>query len=201
MHAAIKRTAQALRRAKPDANGAVQALGDGLCGVDVAAAHVERVIALLDALARKLEAKRLPLQTTGQAMRVTVGPDSATFTITERTRREKHIPPPADLAAEERRQKKLRRHWQSAAPWNDARVSLFGRAYPECTGVRDRSVFRGVRRTWADGKTQTIERLLDNMTVGLEAVLAVRRLRREEQEEREHQWQERVASRTRKETS
>jgi hypothetical protein len=202
VHAAIKRTAQALRKAKPDANGAVQAIGDGLCGVDVAATNVERVIALLEALAGKLEAKSLPLKPTGQAMSVTVGLDSATFTITERTRREKHIPTPEDLAAEERRRKKLRRHWHSSAPWNDAYVSLVGRAYPEFDVVYTGALAfqiegysEGVRRRWADGKTQTVEALLDDITVGLEAVLAVRKSRREEQEERERRWQERARRR------
>ena len=157
---------------------------------------------MLEALAGKLEAKSLPLKPTGQAMSVTVGLDSATFTITERTRREKHIPTPDDLAAEDRRQKRLRRYWQSSAPWSDARVSLVGRAYPEFDVVYTGALafqiegyFEGVRRTWADGKTQTIEALLDDITVGLEAVLAVRKSRREEQEERNRQWQERARRR------
>jgi hypothetical protein len=209
VHAAIKRTAQALRKAKPDANGAVQAIGDGLCGVDVAATNVERVIALLEALAGKLEAKSLPLKPTGQAMSVTVGLDSATFTITERTRREKHIPTPEDLAAEERRRKKLRRHWHSSAPWNDAYVSLVGRAYPEFDVVYTGALAfqiegysEGVRRRWADGKTQTVEALLDDITVGLEAVLAVRKSRREEARGKGTPMaRTRAASRTREEKS
>jgi hypothetical protein len=197
VHASIKPTAQALRKAKPDAKGAVEAIGDGLCGVDVAVANVERVIALLDALARKLDARSLPLTPTAQAMRVAVGPDSATFTITERTRREKHVPTPGDLAAEDRRQKRLQRYWHSSPSSNDAGSSLFTRAYPEFdviyTGVlvfQIEGYSEGVRRTWADGKTQTVEALLDDITVGLEAVLAVRKAHREEREEWQRRWQE-----------
>jgi hypothetical protein len=81
-------------------------------------------------------------------------------------------------------------------------VGLVGRAYPEFDVVYTGALAfqiegysEGVRRTWADGKTQTIEALLDDITVGLEAVLAVRRSRREEREEWNRQWQERARRR------
>lgn len=62
VHHAVRRTAQALRKAKPHANGAVRAIGEGLCGIEVSTASVERVVAFLDSLARKLEDKRAPLR-------------------------------------------------------------------------------------------------------------------------------------------
>jgi hypothetical protein len=79
---------------------------------------------------------------------------------------------------------------------------LFERAYPEfdvvytgALALQIEGYSEGVRRTWADGKTQTIEALLDDIIVGLEALLAVRKSRREEQEERDRQWQERARRR------
>ena len=202
VHPAVRRTARTLRKAKPDTNDTVQAIGDGLCGVDVAVSNVERAIAILDGLARRLEAKGLPLEPTGQAMRIALGAESATFTVKERTRREKHVPTPEELLAEERREKKRQRYWQSHRAWDYDYSGLFGRAYPEFdtvnTGVL---VFQiegyadGVRRTWADGKTQRVELLLDDITVGLEALLAVRKAQREAREERERQWQEQARRR------
>jgi hypothetical protein len=135
-------------------------------------------------------------------MRVAVGVDSATFTIAERTRREKHVPTPEDLAAEERRQRKLQRYWHSSPSWNDERSSLFRQAYPEFDVIYTGAlVFQiegyseRVRRTWADGKTQRVEGLLDDIAVGLEALLAARRCQREEREDRERQRQERARRR------
>lgn len=126
VHHAVRWTAQALRKAKPDANGAVRAVGEGLCGIEVSRASVERVVAFLDSLARKLEDKSLPLVPAGEGMRVSAGPDSATFTLKERTRREKHVPTPEDLAAEERRQKKRERYWSSRS-WDASPVNMFAR--------------------------------------------------------------------------
>jgi hypothetical protein len=50
----------------------------------------------------------------------------------------------------------------------------------------------GVRRTWADGRTQRLDRMVEDVATGLEAILAVRRLQREEREERERRYQERA---------
>lgn len=193
VHHAVRRTAQALRKAKPDANGAVRAIGEGLCGIVVSRATVERVVAFLDSLARKLEAKSLPLVPAGEGMRVSVGPESATFTLKERTRREKHVPTPEDLAAEERRQKKLERYWSSRS-WDASPVNMFERAYPEFdviyTGelvLQVEGYGDGVRRTWADGRTQTVESLSDDIVVGLQTLLDVRKAGREEREERQRQ--------------
>ncbi len=48
----------------------------------------------------------------------------------------------------------------------------------------------GVRRKWADGKTQTVESLLDDIVIGIEALLAARKAAREEREERQRVWEE-----------
>ena len=59
VHQSVRSTAKALRKAKPDSNGAVRALGDGLCGVEVSAANVERVVAFLDHLGLELDKEAL----------------------------------------------------------------------------------------------------------------------------------------------
>lgn len=194
-HKAISRTAKILRKGPPDRNGGVRAVGEGLCGVDVAAASVERAISFLDALARSLEKVGLPLVAKGQAMGVSSGADDAVFTLKERTRQEKHSPTGEEFAAEEQRQKKFAKTYGSSNPWL---ASLEARAYPEFdtiyTGefvLQVEGYSDGVRRKWADGKTQPLERLLEDIVTGFKALLAARKAGREQREARERQWQER----------
>jgi hypothetical protein len=61
VHPDIRRTATILRKAKPDTSGSVCAVGEGLCGVVIGAGSTERVVRILDLLARQLETKGLPI--------------------------------------------------------------------------------------------------------------------------------------------
>jgi hypothetical protein len=194
VHPTLRRTATVLRKAKPDANGSVRAVGEGLCGVVIGAGSTERVIRILDLLARHLKTKALPITPSGKGMTVCRQPDSATFTIVERTQKQMHVPTPEEVASEERRQKRLERRWRSPNPWDNV---SFQRAYPEFDVIQTGQLILqvegygdGIRRSWSDGKTQRLESLIDSIGVGLDALLAVRKARREEPEERERKWQE-----------
>jgi hypothetical protein len=193
-HKAILRTAKALRKGPPDRNGGVRAFGEGLCGIGVASVRVERAISFLDALARALENSGLLLVATGQAMSVSADGDEAVFTLKERTHQEKHDPTGEELAAEEQRQKKLAKTHGRVSPWL---ASIGDRAYPEFDTVyTGEFIFQvdgysdGVRRRWADGKTQTVERLLDGIVTGIVVLLAARKQAREEREARQREWKE-----------
>jgi hypothetical protein len=105
-----------------------------------------------------------------------------------------HVPTPEEVASEERRQKRLERRWRSPNPWDNV---SFQRAYPEFDVIQTGQLILqvegygdGIRRSWSDGKTQRLESLIDSIGVGLDALLAVRKARREEPEERERKWQE-----------
>jgi hypothetical protein len=107
------------------------------------------------------------------------------------------VPTPGELAAEERRKKRLERYWSSPRSWDASSDGLYERSYPEYDVIHTGElVFQiegyadGVRRKWADGRTQTVESLLDDIVIGLETLLAVRKASREAQEERERQRQE-----------
>jgi hypothetical protein len=161
VHPDIRRTATILRKAKPDTSGSVCAVGEGLCGVVIGAGSTERVVRILDLLARQLETKGLPITPSGKGMTVRREPDSATFTIIERTQKQPHAPTPDELASEERRQKRLERRWRSPNPWDDI---SFQRAYPEFDVIQTGQLILqvegygdGIRRSWADGKTQRLE--------------------------------------------
>ncbi len=193
-HKSILRTAKVLRKGPADRNGGVQALGEGLCGVVAAANNVERAIAFLDALARALEAKGLPLTPKGQTMGVSRKWRRGDFHSQGTYPPAKACSTEEELAAESRRQQKHEKSWRSPGSWPD---SLYTRAYPDFDTVytgefalQIEGYSDGVRRKWADGKTQTVESLLDDIVTGIEALLAARKAAREDREERQRVWEE-----------
>jgi len=193
VHPAVRRTIQVLHRCKPS-EPAVHAIGEGLCGVSVGRDSVERAVFVLGRLAYLLAGKGTPLAPTGQAMKVTVGSDSAILALSERTRTIAHAPTAGELAEEGRRQEQLERHWRNPARWPRP---PYGRGYPEkdtvWTGelsIRIEGYSDGVRRTWADGRTQRLEDLVPSVVDGIEVLLAARKAKREACEEQARQWAE-----------
>lgn len=75
-HPAVAATANALRKARPDGDDVVRASRIGHCGIEVGSASLERVITVLDALARALERHGQKLEPAGDHMRVTAPPDT-----------------------------------------------------------------------------------------------------------------------------
>ncbi len=200
VHPLLRRTAQALRKGKPNTDGAILATGEGMAGVVVGRDAVERSIYILDALVRSLIERGLPPTMAGNGMRVERGKDSASIAISERIRREKHVPTPEELAAEERRKKRLERYYATRRTWDGSAPSdLYAQAHPAIDTIRTGELVvqiqgwgDGVRRTWADGRTQRLDRMVEDVATGVEAILAARRLQREEREERERRYQERA---------
>lgn len=187
VHHAVRRTVQALRRCKLSAFSS-EAFGDGLCGVAVSQESIERAAYILDRLARALETKGTPLVPTGQAMQVSVGSDKAVFTLKERTRTVPHVPTPEELAEVARRREHRERHWRDPARWP---APAYGAAYPDkdtiWTGellLQIEGYSDGVRRNWADGRTQRLENLVPSVIDGIEVLLAARKAAREDREER-----------------
>jgi len=91
---------------------------------------VERSIYILDALVRCLMERGLPPTMAGDGIRVERGKDSASITMSERIRREKHVPTPEELAAEERRRKRLERYYATRRTWDAPSPSdLYAQAY------------------------------------------------------------------------
>ncbi|MCB8821926.1 RWP-RK domain-containing protein [Microvirga rosea] len=206
IHPSIARTAQALRRAELRPDGAVSASGEAECGIEVGITSVERVIRILDALARALDARDLALHAEGRLMRTGIGRDTLTFALIERTETRPHIPTDAELAEEERR---LRRNERNA------RLGLWEygqkRAYPEPDTIRTGELgiritdqyVTGARRVWKDGKTQRLENLIEEIADGMVLYLAGVKARREEHERWQQEWrlqeQRRALARAREE--
>ena len=158
-HKSNLRTAKVLRKGPADRNGGVQALGEGLCGVVAAASNVERAIAFLDTLTRALEAKGLPLTPKGQTMGVSRNGDEAIFTLKERTRQQKHVPTEEELAANSaatETRKVLEIAGLMARFALHAGLPGFDTVYTGEFALQVEGYSDGVRRKWADGKTQTV---------------------------------------------
>jgi hypothetical protein len=191
VHLSVAATAKALRKAKPDREGVVSASGPGNCVIEVSIASVERVITILDALARGLEARGLTMELPGGHMRVAVATDDLTFSLIERIERRAHVPTVEEPALEERQKRNRERH-KRANLWS------FGteRAYPEFDFVRSGELslqienkYVGLRRNWADGRRQRLENLINSIVGGIVAYLAGVKARREEFERRERRWE------------
>lgn len=189
LHTAIASTARALRKAKPDEWGAVSATGAGMCGTIVHTDNVERAVAFLNALALALDAEGLRLQPEGARMKVAIGPDDVAFTLTERHRREKHKPTEEEQARHDRalqkRDRAARRNdWDSymslpyREPWPEYDTIYTGQLAFAVDGWHE-----GLRKTWADGKTQTVESMLGDIVIGLKVILAHEKTERESREE------------------
>ena len=194
IHAAIIATAKALRKAKPGAEGAVGASGPGCCGTEIGVASLERTIAVLDSIARALDARGLKLEPIGNCMRVAIASDNLTFSLVERIEKRNHVPTMDELAKEERLRKKQERNAQLGI-WSLNQE----RAYPEFDSVRTGELsiqikdeyVRGLRRNWADGKRQKLESLVDDIASGVFAYLAGVKARREEHERWQREWERR----------
>jgi hypothetical protein len=195
LHKSIKLTALTLRKTKPAASGAIHATEEGMHGVVVSPAQVERAVFIIDGLTRRLEREGLTVAPAGAATQVTAGPDKLSFTLMERTRRVRHVPTDTELKAEEQRKKRLERRWTRSDTWTGVGLSDFDKTYPEWDTVYigelavqiDGYGGQGIRKRWADGKTQKVERMLDEIALGMRAYLAAEKSGREEREERELQ--------------
>lgn len=187
-HPAIVTTAKKLRKHKPDKDGVVSAVGEGCCGVEVGVACAKRCVSVLDALARSLAAHKAALTPTGNGIVVITKDARVRFRFSEHVRHEKHIPTEDELAAEERRRKRLGITWDS----------LYDRAYPEWDFIRtgellveieNEYVSGGLRRRWKDGKHQRLEHLIDEIATGIVAYGVAVRLREEERARWQRSWE------------
>ena len=174
-HPAVLVTARTLRNAKPDKDNVVRAKGMGCCGIEIGVSNAERVIALLDAIALALQARKLRLIPTGKAMQISVAPDTVTFSLVEQIEKRSHVPTMEELAKEERLRKKREQN-SLRELWSFDRE----RAYPEFDYIRSGGLaiqiadqyVRGLRRSWKDGKRRTIESLVDEIAGGISTYFA-----------------------------
>lgn len=196
LHRSLAATARALRKAKADEYGCVSARGPGLCGIVVHQDQTERALSILHDLASMLEGERLTLEPDDARMKISEGKDTITFTLTEKSKRQKHIPTAQEQDAydqiQARRQRAAdRKNWNLYSslpyekPWPEFDTVYLGQLSLTVDGWS-----QGLRKTWADGKTQRIDTMIPEIVEGLKALLASDKAKREKREEDERRWAE-----------
>jgi hypothetical protein len=183
-------TANKLRTASPDRDGAIMARGESLCGLWIGIEHRERIIAFLDALFRELTARGIELSSNGTRMIARRGPDDIEFRIAGKTEERIYRPTEAERAADKERERRIALGFS-----RDEK-----RAYPDTHVVFNGRYARfvetwtpGVRKTWSDSKRQSLEAMLHEIAAGLDACLLTHAALREEREARWRRQQEEAA--------
>ncbi|MBR1252282.1 hypothetical protein JQ634_01035 [Bradyrhizobium sp. AUGA SZCCT0240] len=184
-------TRRAITKARPDAQGFANAQGRGIVSLKIAPSSVDRALRLLCRLfaLAETEGYRPKINETGldlAAEDVTIA-----FRVDERPRKTPREPAAAEL---KRRDDNLR--WgisKPASPKYD--YSPSGRL----AIVVHANSCSGLRRTYSDGKTQSIETMLPDVIAGLAEHAALLRERRRAAEECERQQWEAEARRRREE--
>lgn len=130
------------------------------------------------------------------------------FSISEATRREKHVLTEKEVAEDAAYRKKREKYWSKPASWDDEDFSVFPPRFPEWdyhpTGQLsfelEHAYLMGAspRRSYRDAKVQRLEKMAVDIAVGIKVLAAARkedRVRREadaRQREEERQRRERV---------
>ncbi len=184
-HRSVSSIIRKVRQSKPDDDGRVAVMGPRKHGMSVHFTSVERAVSILDAISRIAEERGLEVACDEMDLSVSLGQDKVPFGLTEKTKREKHVPTPDELAEEERRKARLRRNdWDSfdfgfGRPWPGHDTIFTGQISFGADVWAD-----GLRKTWSDGKTQSVEMLIPDIVDGLELLILHVKARREESEER-----------------
>ena len=183
-HPLIQRTASSLRGAKADEHGRVAPRAQRALPVMVAPSSVGRAMRVLDALVKTLESRG---HVVGRA--VLDGRDRLTATVSHETI---GIEFSEELDREVRELTRAEQAEKAKYPWLHSSVQY--RRFPSGRlSLRiDHADTLGLRKHWADGSRQRIERCLDAFVVQLERFAdAIKRQRsqREEAERRRHAWE------------
>jgi len=193
-HPAIRATALVLRRAQALKSGVAEAIGPGLCGISIGVKSVERIIFILDRLARACDGHAISLVAKNDRMAAVVGSDEATFVINEKRKQIEHVLTEAEIAAEAKHRKRNERIGRNRFDWdNDYFIAVPPKFDIIRTGELGLQIYgwgEGLRRNWKDGKTQTLETMIDKIVTGLEAYIVTLKLRREADERAEAEQNE-----------
>lgn len=182
-HPAVAKTAASLRGARLDGQGRVAPRAQRALPVTVAPASVDRAMRVLDALMKALEARGHVL---GRA--AVNGVDRITATVSDETIA---IEFTEELDREVRELTRAEQAEKAEYPW---RYSVQYRHFPSGRLFLriDHADTLGLRKHWADGSRQRIERCLDAFVLQLERfaeAIKRQRLERQEAERRRHAWE------------
>jgi hypothetical protein len=180
-HVSVSGIAVEIRSTSPDQIGEVS-----IAGIRIHHSSRTRLLAFLHHLALGLEQRGVNIKQGDKAIVASIEPDDVRIEITEDRKRAKHVPTPSELRKKQDFDKK-RELARQRGQWLDYEVfwpefdyNHSGKLTFEIINWAD-----GARKRWADGKTQSIESMLDSICDGVLFHLAYGKARREEREEQE----------------
>lgn len=177
-HAAISGLSGELRSMKPNDYGEVS-----VPGLHVAPGSVTRIVTFIHYLIVELETRGLTIKHNERGFSAGLGPDDVRFELGEGRRREKHIPTPTEQKRRddyERRREFANRRGQwlpYETFWSEYDYVHEGKLSLEVMNWAD-----GARKRWSDGRTQSLESMLESIADGILYHVHFDRARREERE-------------------
>ena len=182
-HVLAARTEKSLRAAKPDEKGLICPRAKGCFNIRISAGCIDRAMRILDALAKALDARKLPLVTgDNQVTHVTLLGIRHELSIEESTVRKVREPTPAE------RKRQKRNPWLFGAPQYEYLAT--GRLTIRILGYGS-----GQRRSWSDGRQKSIEDRLNTFIIGLINVSVATHAENLERERRHREWEDQVRRR------
>jgi len=205
-NAIVERTAAKLRKAKPaPVTGLVSAEGAGLIKAEVAPASIDRLELALNRIVAAAEAIGIKLVRGEKAAVFECEGETIGFSVSEATRREKHVLTEKEQAQEEAWRKKRERRWNRNS-WDALDFDFSRPRFPEWdyhpTGRLSFELEHcyllggSPRRSFRDAKIQRLETMASDIAVGV-AVLAA--AKKEDRHRREEEARQREEARRRRE--
>jgi len=188
----LSATRRAISKARPDDQGFAIVRSKGVVPLKIAPASIERGIRILSQLFALAETQGHSCKTTESGLVLVVENESIAFGLEEQPEKTLHQPTPAEL---KRRDERMRWGYTTTDPWPkydqfpSGRLAIVIHANP----------YSGLRRTYSDGKTQALERMLPDILAGFGGHAAFISERRREDEERERRHRDAEARRRREE--
>lgn len=192
-HPTVERARKKLKHAKPLETGLLNVSGEGLFNVEVSPGSVERAAIFLNTLMIAAESRGCQVVKGGPSLVFFVDGEVVSFKLVEAVKRTKHIPTLAETSALEAWQRRRSRNWDAVSwesrpkipEWDYSPEGKLAVLIDERKWSHD-----GVRRKFADGKTQTIERMLNSVLEGLVVCAATIKAVREDTERCKREWEE-----------
>lgn len=186
--AATRRT---ISKARPDSQGFALVRSKGVVPLKIAPASIERGIRVLRQLFTLAETQGHLPKATEDGLVLIVENESIAFGLEEQPEKTLHQPTTAEL---KRRDERARwgyptDPWPKYDQFPSGRLAIVIHANP----------YSGLRRTYSDGKTQTLESMLPDILAGFAGHAAYISERRREADERERRQREAEARRRREE--
>lgn len=199
-HRSVAAIVKQLRKAKPDTDGVISAQG-----VRVHERTRERAMRILHYLALNSEAVGGKLEADEHRLRFVTSDGFVHVSLVEERKRPKHSPTESELAEYERRKAKRDKErkrgvWSFGRlePWPEFDIVYTGKLTLGYDGY-----VVGLRKSWSDGKSQTIESSLDHFVAGMRAIIVANaeeaRKRAEQELRRQEHLRRREQSRLRAE--